>query len=510
MPSSASSSSSRGLWLVLAWTACCSWSSSSHGVHAIATDLALDVTLRHDYHHAEDGSTSTTTYTILASRALFGPLPRMTAAQNSPGVLRRPPPDNALLCDPIRTTDVASYPADSLLLVPRGVCTFQTKVYHAQQLGAQAALIYGSLASRYGLNVTQDDDHQKDHKDHKDATVEDITWPQAWEDYDCTKGQAYLAADTLSFDPLPYNGVHNDPLLAGDTSHNLCQRRSPDLLVSCPSRACLLTGATRENDPSQYQACCAWDLHIYLYGSATTDKEEDAVTIPAAYLTMQQGQALLAQMDTQAHVGATLSARWRPHYNVSSMLIWAMGVAAATLASYLSAADYRVFMDQTLRRRAAPASLGGGGAVPRTTAPIQEELTVWHALSFIVMASASLLILFYFQIYSFVKIMYALGCSKAVSSILLDPLLKVAMTKCGVSNQVVWRTATEDFGDITTRDIWAHMLGYALGLAWIIVAFCVRHPDTLTFFWVTQDVFGVCKSDHGPHRPLRLGRALPC
>jgi signal peptide peptidase-like protein 2B len=237
-----------------------------------------------------------------------------------------------------------------------------------------------------------------------------------------------------------------------------------------------------------------------LYGSATND--EEAVTIPAAYLTLQQGHALLQQMETHAHVGVTLSARWRPHYNISSMLIWAMGVAAATLASYLSAADYRAFMDQTLRRRVAPAS--AAGATPRTTAPspIQEELTVWHALSFIVMASSSLLILFYFQIYSFVKIMYALGCSKAVSSILLDPLLKVVMTKCGVSNKVVWRTDTEDFGDITTRDMWAHILGYSLGLAWIIVAFVVRHPDNVTFFWVTQDVFGVCKSDHDPRRSL--------
>jgi len=54
----------------------------------------------------------------------------------------------------------------------------------------------------------------------------------------------------------------------------------------------------------------------------------------------------------------------------------------------------------------------------------------------------------------------------------------------------VWRTGSEEFGDITLRALSAHVLGYAWGLAWLIMAFTVRHAETKTFFWITQDIFG--------------------
>uniref|UniRef100_A0A7S3KYI1 PA domain-containing protein n=1 Tax=Amphora coffeiformis TaxID=265554 RepID=A0A7S3KYI1_9STRA len=448
---------------------------------ALQQDLAIDVSL-------SDEAPTLSQYTMYASIALFGEFPAMTAAANTPGTIVLPPDKNALLCNNITKAEESSLPADSIVLVPRGICTFQRKVYNAQKLGAKATLVYGYLASRYMVNET---DANKD-----GYTYDDIIFPLNYHDYDCSKGEAYIPKSSLSFDPLPYNAPQNDPLLSGDSTANICRERSADHLATCPSQACLLTGEKNEAGDSM-KACCAWDLYILMYG----DTAGEEVHIPSAYITMQQGNKLLKELKTNSKVSATLYARWRPQYNISSTLIWAMGVAACALAAYLSAHDYHKHTAKLIRRQkqAADNANSNGSSSrqrersePPAMAPVQEELTIWHALAFVIMASTSLLVLFYFKIYAVVKLMYAMGCSKAAASILLDPLLRVVMKKMSWKNKLIWRTDTEDFGDITTRDIISHVLGYSIGLAWLIVAFTVRHPDRITFFWVTQDVFGIC------------------
>lgn len=448
--------------------------------NALQQDLAIDVVL-------SDAAPTLSQYSMLASVALFGPFPKMTASKNNPGVLTLPLDGNPLLCHNITQADESSLAADTILLVPRGVCTFERKVYNAQKLGAKAAIIYGNLANRYALNDTV----PKDEYDY-----DDITFPTEFHDYDCSKGEAYIPANALSFDPLPYNSKQNDPLLSGDSTTNMCRERSKNGLSKCSSNACLLTGEKNEAN-GQMKACCAWDLHIIMHGDYTM---EDEIRIPSAYITFDQGSTLMKNMQMNSKVSVTLYARWRPEYNVSSALIWALGVAAAALASWLSAHDYHRYTAKLIRRKKQAAEGGGDRVVtnrqqrsePHAQAPVQEELTVWHALAFIVMASTMLLVLFYLKIYSFIKVMYALGCSKATASVLLDPIIKVCMKRVMVKNRIIWRTDTEDFGDITIRDIISHVVGYSLGLAWVIVAFTIRHPDRLTFFWVTQDVFGVC------------------
>jgi len=447
--------------------------------NGLQQDLAIDVSL-------SDEAPTISQYTIYASIALFGEYPAMTAAANTPGTVVLPPDNNALLCNNITQAEESTLPSDSILLVPRGICTFQRKVFNAQKLGAKAALVYGNLASRYALNETETNADE--------YTYKDIVFPLNYHDYDCSKGEAYIPESSLSFDPLPYNAAQNDPLLSGDSTTNMCRDRSTNHLATCPSQACLLTGEKNEAGDSM-KACCAWDLYIFMYG----DTAGEEVRIPSAYITMQQGNKLLREMKTNNKVSVTLYARWRPQYNISSTLIWAMGVAACALAAYLSAHDYHKYTAKLIRRQKQAAdNLHPSTArhreqsEPSAMAPVQEELTVWHAMAFVIMASTSLLVLFYFKIYAVVKLMYAMGCSKAAASILLDPLLRVIMKKMSWKNKVIWRTDTEDFGDITTRDIISHVLGYTIGLAWLIVAFTVRHPDRVTFFWVTQDVFGVC------------------
>ena len=49
------------------------------------------------------------------------------------------------------------------------------------------------------------------------------------------------------------------------------------------------------------------------------------------------------------------------------------------------------------------------------------EIIAQHALGFIVIASTSLLVLFFFKIYNVVKIMRAFGCSGALMQIVIHP-----------------------------------------------------------------------------------------
>lgn len=419
-------------------------------------------------------------YTLLVSQASFGSYPRMSNEQKHG--LSLAPDENPLLCQNV-TEPLASV-TNKAMLVPRGVCSFETKAMNAQRLGASSVIVYGALASRYSLNETNQTDYE--------YTEADILYPLEHYDYDCSYGQASIPAHLISMEPLPYNAAQNDPLLSGNTSENLCRANSVDNLAQCPSQSCLLTGV--KNDDEHYQACCAWDLHIWLYADDTFNGSE--VHIPAVYTTLAQANQLLHDLQTYPDLELVLTARWRSAYNPSSYLIWALGVFVAGLAAYLSASDYHKVIRRYRRRPAssssrAPSSrTGERSEPPPPPAEDSMELTAVHALVFIVMASASLLILFYFQIYNVVKVMYAMGCSKAVSQVIAYPILRMVMKHWQWRDRIVWRTGTEDFGDISVRDILAHAMGYSLGLAWLLTAFCVRHPENLPFFWITQDIFG--------------------
>jgi signal peptide peptidase-like 2B len=507
--------------LVLVVSGGCSWVTP---VDAITQTAAIDVHGR----TTSTGISCEVSYTVLASQASFGSWPPMGAEQNQARQLQLPPSDNPLLCNDVTSTSSSTLLyRDSILLAPRGTCTFETKAWHAQQLGARAVIIYGTLASRYALNETTTST-TNDASQHV-PTESDIVYPTNLHDYDCSNGAAWIPKSQLSFDPLPYNAQRNDFVLQGENS--LCRKLSADhQLQNCASQACLLTGnVVKEefvdnNDEEEQEkggvvvekmeACCAWDFHIWLYNDVTafnaTTQQDKLVTIPAVYVTMQQGHQLLQDLqEYNSDFTVTIYARWRPSWNPSSMMIWALGVTIAALAAYLSAQDYHSMIAKTMRRQAARlASSGDEQRRRRSSAQQQQqpprsatssahgeqslELTAAHALGFIIMASTSLLVLFYFKIYGIVKVMYALGCSKAVSTILFHPLTNCVFLKTGIVNKIVIRTGTEDFGDVTLVDIVSHVAGYTIGFVWLYIALTVRHAETVTFFWITQDVFGAC------------------
>lgn len=125
------------------------------------------------------------------------------------------------------------------------------------------------------------------------------------------------------------------------------------------------------------------------------------------------------------------------------------------------------------------------------------------------------------QVYSVVKVMYAVGCSNAVVQVIIQPLVykilggkfcKSSILCCNTNDngagggtarrqqlinrskrrpKIVYRS--EEFGDITDWDIIAGIIGYTWGMVWLYMALAIPHAsDKYTFFWITQDILGTC------------------
>ena len=542
----------------------------------------------------------------------------------------------------------------SALLVPRGQCSFERKALSAQRLGASAIIIYGTLSSRYSLNYTNTTANSNDAMTRTDYTFSnDVIWPTDKVDYDCNNGRAYIPSNELlntnkyNFVKVPggYDEQLNDEHFIGKSSNNVCVKYSSSssssengnddgnsnnsFLSKCESQRCLVTGKNitdkttnngSDNGSSvKYEACCAWDFAVWLYQDTSLSEEEmKEVTIPAVYITMQQATEFLDLMSGAAAAASnnnnnnnnggggedpivlSIYARDRPSVNSSAIIIWAVGVFVAWIASYLSAKDYRDYSKAVMMQRELVARAGGGGSGSGRMAPAGasaisaasannnnegggrpptsperggarsrsqsrerggaaavntaispsgsgEERTIYcgdesdsnttailanrnirpqeepesleldatHALGFIVMASTSLLVLFFFKIYNVVKIMYAFGCSGAFAQVVLHPFFTRIFRK------IQWKSALRPmtcfseenatraalnggckgnilmclwsfFGPLSLLDVMTAVIAYGVGASWLYIAFTVPHPETVAIYWIIQDVFGAC------------------
>ncbi|KAG7354660.1 signal peptide peptidase [Nitzschia inconspicua] len=118
------------------------------------------------------------------------------------------------------------------------------------------------------------------------------------------------------------------------------------------------------------------------------------------------------------------------------------------------------------------------------------EMTYWHVLIFIVVASVLLILLFFFQFYKAIFVLYGIGCAGAISYVLFNPL-------------VVW--VISKFGDLTVEkfnrpilfryngfDVMSQLISYIWGAVWIWYGLTHFKPQQNSFFWITTDVFGAC------------------
>lgn len=260
------------------------------------------------------------------------------------------PAENRLLCNDVSENDAKLSSEPFVLLIPRGLCTFEQKVLNAQKIGAHSAMIYNNLSSRYELdplppsrlplpsaspsvspthiaNGTSAAGAPSSYS--LDYLKKHMNWPKDEYDYECSNGKALIPLDSFSFIPsslsrgdndnrLIYDGTVNDALLTGLTEDNLClQYEVPVLTVSeegahdkreknvfkssCVSKRCLLTGHTIKQEivgmeVPMIQGCCAWDISFNQIPDNDDKTNALDIQIPSVFLTMEQGDNLLVAM----------------------------------------------------------------------------------------------------------------------------------------------------------------------------------------------------------------------
>ena len=260
-------------------------------------------------------------------------------------------------------------------------------------------IVRNTLASRYAVLGEEDAAPAPARFKHGGPDWGNTRWPMARRDYECGTARraaaggvgwrAEVDAARLSFRPAPYVAAANDALLTGTAADgNLCAADAADLFEfqdRCPSRRCLLTGRNGTSE-GMLEACCAWDTYLRMGGDGDDDgdalapEEEEAVVIPALFLTMEQGEALydvateaaLQQGDLVQFVSVVPYRRWYPTGHFSSVIVWALAVATLVWAARASADEYRARCvtavpgtSSTARRVRGPVSRGSFSPLSR-------------------------------------------------------------------------------------------------------------------------------------------------
>lgn len=302
---------------------------------------------------------------ILAKRAQFGSRDRSLE-----GTLVRPPDYDFFLCERYRKTfnvdkngkvDLVTLPPyqkpdeknSTVMLVPRGECSFERKAYAAKHFyGAKAILIYDRLGARYTWNVT----------------TNRVNFPQAILDYECGNGNAVM--NDLPLDPPAYNESQLDPLMGfttkmptnqGTSVATASQGASPGqpsnpgfdvgmtracnltntALNSCESQLCLVT-SHRQNS-TDYPVCCAWDTPVTM-AKADDAKDLDTDDILAVWLTIRQSE-LVFQSDFLSfqHEVSIKTRGSSSAFNVTYIFMWMWGTLVMMVGAWYAAGEYRRF-----------------------------------------------------------------------------------------------------------------------------------------------------------------------
>jgi hypothetical protein len=529
----------------------------------------------------------------LAKRALFG------SKDDFSGELIKAPDSDPLLCNYDKIKTPTSNP-NSIMVIPRGECTFEKKAFVARKLfGVAGVLIYDNLSAKYGF----------------DEKTDRVTWPSKQWDYECENGFGTVMNLPVPFDPPKYNADALDPFLTG--CPNMTRTWNP-----CESNTCVITG--HKENSTEYPICCVWDLPSTMGWDENIDHSETADVL-AVFLTMSQWKEIKPLTNANGTV-ATIIARERAYFNVSSLLVMIMGIFATLYGSYYAAKEYREFdlqLDEVKEKQGispdgkAVADInednlysdddeektpefsfqdersgsGKGGllggwknnlgklrgkddnnepshrrslptdyikkkkgekeeiklkpglqedgsfvlhslppkkkkkkdnnkkaannpeanALEATasqftnqditndddyipeglkSASMHTELTSKHIFGFVASASIMLTLLFHFRFYSFLFVIYALGSSGVVAFMIVTPILVRTVPKLG--DDAVQELNKEVCCRQNGFDITSQLVGLGWAGIWIYVGYTTYQPLTHWYFWITQDIFGIC------------------
>lgn len=250
--------------------------------------------------------------------------------------------------------------AGAAVVAERGDCSFEVKLRNAAAGGAALLVVFGSVEAAYA----------------NASSSYALADPCA---VDCASGSFRVRASA--------DGRAQRAAGFGEQCASRCASGA------CAASGVLEADTVRAGD--ELEACCLPDeLMLMNLGGAMTGRK-GAPDLPAVYALRADGERLLAA----AASGARVSARDRARMAVDPSLfaIWAMGVSAVALATWLSTAAER----RSASLVGADGAKASGWEGPEARAPAADnveddsiELTAMHALSFVLVASVSLVGMF--------------------------------------------------------------------------------------------------------------------
>ncbi|OQR92801.1 signal peptide peptidase-like, aspartyl protease family A22B [Thraustotheca clavata] len=341
---------------------------------------------------------------VYVTPSLFGPPlpPAVTATSYHLFVLAEPLSG----CVPL-TNNVSG----KAVLLNRGDCAFDVKVWYAQEAGAALVLVRDTPAAAL---------------EHPDQI-------------DCTIGSGEYCEDS----------------------------------ASCVSSTCVFS-------PLYQMRCCVDNVLISMSGVNASRP----ITIPSVYLSVLDGQ--LVENYMIAHGQEVFATVWIPvnqsPWNISMILMWALGVVVVMYAAYHSAAKEREWsrhivataMEATPLTSPTSSHQNYYTEVPSNAAiddnseddqPLQ--LTAKHAGLFLVMGSCMLLLMFYIHALVLIQLVFAAASSFCVTYLITYPLAIMYISSPLVAFGV---------GLIPS---------FALVVVWFVY-------NSNPWIWILQDAFGIC------------------
>lgn len=361
--------------------------------------------------------------------------------------------------------------APFVLVLDRGRCEYAEKAFYAQQRGAAAVLVTDTLEQVANRTLLARQNPTSDAETRSELLGLEFS---------CANGRAEAAADVSEAALANFSA----PGWAALVNVSRCTENS-----ACKSGRCVPTGVGRE-------VCCVWDVPDAMgFGSFVADGDRSNITIPALRLKIADGERLKALLATAPESLLTFYKRDPPTVDPAQFLIWLLAVAAVLTGGYKGAQYERtkaqlktalVTTDATSSEESAQARVAYQEHEERALTEEVLDLTIYHAIAFLLVGSGFLLLIFYVNVVLVIIVGFAIGAVSCTFQELWGPLLnRVKLLRYQPFQNVTYQS------EYVLPSLWTlgDMLGLVTAVGVSLFWFLTRHAN---YSWVFQDVFGIC------------------
>ncbi|KAI9918236.1 hypothetical protein PsorP6_012282 [Peronosclerospora sorghi] len=357
-----------------------------------------------------------------------------------------------------------------VLLVDRGECTFSEKAYYAKELGAAVLIITDTLEQLYNR-----------------SSIPGATDIEKKMEFSCSRGSGKISENTSSEDVASVSWKN-------DVGVRVCAGNN-----KCSSHMCIPSHVVER------QVCCVWDIPD-LMGFTTSNIVtgiNDVSDIVVVRISIANGDSLKEMLASKSgkkdgHLLVSVYERDPPLVDPAQIILWIVACATVLIGSYQGAAYERTKTQLKAALIAADATSSDAIAQAQVAyeehdeqAPKQEQvdLNTRHAIAFLVLGSAFLIVLFFVDVMIGVVILYTVGAVFATYKAIWEPLMRRLPAK--FIHILPWRDVLWQWNNLLVPAAWSigDLLALAISLGLSLFWFCTRFQS---YSWVIQDVFGVC------------------